>query len=125
MSMKTQFTLYDSINTMAVRWLLANAKERKTLLGIKDFKKENKTHLWLLELMDCYSVSMKYVDIYLQCSLIDFLWMKYVMKVRHIKRWHNNHNVFLIEPEVFAKEITNQYNQEASIVEDIYDEYWG
>jgi len=108
-----------------VRWLLANAKERKALLGIKNFKKENKTHLWLLKLMDCYSISMKYVDIYLQCSLIDFLWMKYVMKVRHIKRWHGNHNVFLIKPEVFAKEITGQYNQEASIVEDIYDEYWG
>jgi hypothetical protein len=68
---------------------------------------------------------MKYVDIYLQCSLVDFLWMKYIMKVRRIKRWHGNHNVFLIEPEIFAKEITNQYNQESSIVEDIYDEYWG
>lgn len=121
---ETEFNLYDSINTLGARWLTWNSKERKADLGIKGFNNHNKIHLWLLYLMKSYSIGNGYKDIYIDCPFYIYLWFKYVKKIKQLKYWRTNSNVFLIDPEIFTKELCDCFKKSPKIVEQIYDEYW-
>ena len=117
-------TLFDGINTLAARWLVWNSKANKQPLGIKNFKRKNPIHMWLLYIMNSVSVATGYQDFYLKCSLIDYLYIRFIRKMRHVKRIKNNVDVFLIEPKIFAKEVCENFNQTEDIVGYIYNEYW-
>lgn len=117
--------LYDSINTMAARWLMWNSRERKQPLGIKDFKRKNKIHLWLLYIMNSFSITAGYEDFYLDCSWFDYLYIRYIKRMRHVKKMNGKTDVFLIESELFAKEICECFEKDADFVQYIYDMYWG
>lgn len=117
-------TLFDGINTLAARWLVWNSKANKQPLGIKNFKRKNPIHMWLLYIMNSVSVATGYQDFYLNCSLIDYLYIRFIRKMRHVKRTKNNIGVFLIEPKIFAKEVCENFNQTEDIVGYIYNEYW-
>ena len=116
--------LYDNINTTAARWLVWNSKERKQPLGIKNFSKNDQKDLWLLHLMISFSVATGYSDFYLDCSWIDYLYIKYIKKIKHIKKMNGKVDVFLIESDLFAKEVCEHFDKESEIVEDIYVIYW-
>lgn len=118
------FCLFDNINTTAVRWLTWNSIKYNQPLGIKKFSRKNKIHLWLLHIMNSFSIGAGYENFYIDCSLIDYMYIKYIKKIHHIKRVNNKIDVFLIEPELFAKEVCEQFNKESIIVEDIYNQYW-
>lgn len=117
--------LYDSINTMAARWLMWNSKERKQPLGIKDFKRKNKIHMWLLHIMSSFSVAAGYEDFYLDCSWFDYFYIRFIKRMRHVKKMNGKIDVFLIEPELFAKEVCECFERKADFVQYIYDMYWG
>lgn len=126
--MNETLDLYDKINTTGVSWLRWNAHERHQKLGIKDFDVHNEIHLWLLRLMNVYQISFadtKTDPIYLQCGIIDFIQVqKY--KIKNIKRYtKKNDEVFLIEPELFAREVCQNYDKAAEYVKEIYNTYWG
>ena len=125
MPINENLNLFDQINTTAARWLIWNSKERKQLLGIREFSRKDKTHLWLLRIMNAFSVAAGYEDFYLDCSWIDFLYVRYIMKMDHVKKMNGKVDAFLIESKLFAKEVCNYFAKEEKIVEDIYDEYWG
>ena len=55
---------YDAINTLAARWLVWNSKEKKKPLGIKQFKCKKLTHMWLLNIMNSFSIASGYEDFY-------------------------------------------------------------
>ena len=74
--------------------------------------------------MNAFSVAAGYEDFYLDCSWINFLYVKYIVKMNHAKKTNRKVDVFLIEPKLFAKEVCDQFVKEEKIVEDIYDEYW-
>lgn len=116
--------LYDNINTMAARWLVWNSKERKQPLGIKNFTRKNKIHLWLLWVMISFSVATGYKDFYLDCSWFDYFYIRYIKRIKHIKKMNGIVDVFLIEPELFAKEVCERFDMDSKTVEDIYDMYW-
>lgn len=116
--------LFDEINTLAARWLVWNSKERKKPLGIKGFKRKNVTHMWLLHIMASFSVAAGYQDVYLDCSWIDYLYIRFIKKFHYIKKMNKKVDAFLIEPELFAKEVCSNFNCSEDIVKYIYDEYW-
>ena len=118
------FCLFDNINTTAVHWLTWNSMKYNQPLGIKKFNRKNKIHLWLLHIMNSFSIGEGYKNFYIDCSLIDYMYIKYIKKIHQIKRVNNKNDVFLIEPELFAKEVCEQFNKESIIVEDIYNQYW-
>ena len=115
---------YDPINTLAARWLVWNSKEKKKPLGIKQFKCKKLTHMWLLNIMNSFSIASGYEDFYLDCSFWTYLYIKYIKKFKHIKRFKNE-DVFLIEPELFAVEVCEQFGERPNKVEYIYEDYWG
>ena len=114
---------YDAINTLAARWLVWNAKERKQPLGIKQFKYKDYTHMWLLNIMNSFSIASGYVDFYLDCSFWTYLYIKYIKKFKHAKKIRNE-NVFLIEPAVFSAEVCEHFGEQPDIVKYIYEDYW-
>ena len=116
--------LYDNINTLATRWLIWNASERNQPIGIKKFNWKNKTDLWLLNLMRSYGVFNGYVVYFLDCPFLIYFYMRYIYKDRYIRWAKREKNVFLIEPELFAKEVCSNFGVNGSITEEIYDEYW-
>jgi len=116
--------LFDKINTLGARWLVWNSKERKQPLGIKKFTRKSSIHMWLLYIMNSTSIATGYQDFYLDCSWIDYLYIKFIRKIRHVKKANKKIDVFLIEPELFAKEVCERFNYAGSTVGYIYDEYW-
>ena len=118
------FNLLDQINTLAARWLIWNSKEQKKPLGIKKFTRKNPIHMWLLYIMNSISIVTGYSDFYLDCSWIDYLYVRFIRKMRHVKKINRNTNTFLIEPEIFIKEVCENFGQAENIVGYIYDKYW-
>ena len=116
--------LFDQINTLAARWLVWNSKQRKQSLGIKKFTRKNASHMWLLYIMNSVSVATGYSDFYIDCSWIDYLYVRFIRKMRHVKKINRNTNTFLIEPEIFIKEVCENFDQTENIVGYIYDKYW-
>lgn len=114
---------YDAVNTLAARWLVWNSKERKQPLGIKQFKNKNSSHMWLLNIMNTFSIASGYVDFYLDCSFWTYLYIKYIKKFKHVKRFKGQ-DVFLIEPELFISEVCSALNEHDDIVGYIYEDYW-
>lgn len=114
---------YDAINTLAARWLVWNSKEKKKPLGIKQFKCKKLTHMWLLNIMNSFSIVSGYVDFYLDCSFWTYLYIKYIKKFKHAKRFKGQ-DVFLIEPELFAAEVCGHFGERPDIVKYIYEGYW-
>lgn len=80
--------------------------------------------MWLLYIMNSVSVATGYQDFYVDCSWIDFLYIRFIRKMRHVKKINRNTNTFLIEPETFIKEVCENFNQTENIVDYIYDKYW-
>ena len=118
------FNLLDQINTLAARWLVWNSKEQKKPLGIKKFTRKNSTHMWLLYIMNSVSIVTGYPDFYLDCSWIDYLYIRFIRKMRHVRKVNKSINIFLIEPEIFTKEVCEKFDYDKSIVGYIYDQYW-
>lgn len=118
------FNLLDQINTLAARWLVWNSKQQKRPLGIKSFTRKNSIHMWLLYMMNSVSIATGYLDFYLECSWIDYLYIRFIRKMRHVKKINKNVDVFLIEPELFAKEVCQNFNYEKEITSHIYEQYW-
>lgn len=114
---------YDAINTLATRLLMWNAKNKKQPLGIKQFKSKDSMHMWLLNIMNSFSVASGYADFYLDCSFWTYLYIKYIKKFKHVKRFKKE-NVFLIEPELFAAEVCEHFGERPDMVEYIYEDYW-
>ena len=118
-----KYNKYDAINTLAARWLVWNAKERKQPLGIKQFKSKDFTHMWLLNIMNSFSIASGYVDFYLDCPFWTYLYIKYVKKFKHAKRFKGQ-DMFLIEPELFAAEVCGHFGERPDMVKYIYKNYW-
>lgn len=122
--LETELNLYDNINTWAVRWLIWNAEDKKINLGIKQFNRHNKMHLWLLYMMNSYSIARGYETIYINCSFWSYLWLKYIKGLKQVQRWRIGDKALLIEPLTFAKELCKGFNEAPQITEKIYDTYW-
>ena len=118
------YEIYDSINTLAVRWLVWNANERKVALGIKDFKANNKSHMWFLNIMNNYSVASGYKDFYLDSSFRDYFFIRWIKHFSHAHMKEKDTETLFIEPDIFIREVTEHFNVNPEIVEDIYDAYW-
>ena len=116
--------LFDQINTLAARWLVWNSRDKKMPLGIKGFSRKNSTHMWLLYVMNSVNIATDYLDFYLDCSWIDYLYIKFIRKIKHVKKINKNTSVFLIDPNIFANEVCKNFQQTEDIVSYIYDEYW-
>ena len=117
--------LYDSINTIAARWLEKKKKTRELPLGIKKFERKNKIHLWLLHIMSVFSVAAGYEDFYIDCSWFDYFYIRCIKKINHARKMKRKTNAFLIEPELFAKEVCEKFARSSEDVKYIYDTYWG
>ena len=119
------YEIYDNINTLAVRLLIWNAKEKKANLGIKQFKCNNKSHMWLLHIMNNYSIASGYQDFFLDSSFRDYFFIRWIKHFEHAHMKTDEINTFFIEPDIFIKEVTEKFDANPEIVKDIYDAYWG
>lgn len=119
------YEIYDNINTLAVKWLIWNAKERNVELGIKQFKSNNKSHMWLLHIMNNYSIASGYKDFFLDSSFRDYFFIKWIKHFSHARMKAEEIETLFIEPDIFIKEVTEKFNVNPEVIEDIYDTYWG
>lgn len=80
--------------------------------------------MWFLCILRSCRIASIYDYFYIDCNLIDYLIIKYIKKFKYVRRARGA-DVFLINPQIFIQEICNFYKDDISIVEKIYDEYWG
>lgn len=80
--------------------------------------------MWLLYIMNSVSIATGYQDFYIECSWIDYLYVRFIRKMRHVKKVNKNTNTFLIEPEIFTKEVCENFGYDKKIVSYIYEQYW-
>ena len=123
--MEKNFKLYDSINTMTVRWLIYNNRLHNKPIGIKNFSRKNPKHMWLLYMIENYSIYNNYCDYYIQGNFFSYLYLKYIKGFKHLKYYRSYIDVLLIEADIFIKEITSSFDQNSNIIEEIYNEFWG
>ena len=123
--MEKNFDLYDKINTTAVQWLTYNAKAHNKPIGIKNFFKHNLYHMWLLHMMQNYSIFNGYVNYYIEGNFFTFLYLRYIRKFKNL-RYRFNKDVLMIEVGLFVDELISCFdNVNPSIIEQMYKEYWG
>lgn len=120
-----ELNLYDSINTYAVRWLTYNAKSHGKPLGIKNFNRKNTYHMWFLHMLENYSVFNNYCDYYIDGSFVSYLYLRYIKKFKHLRYTTNSKANLMIDIDIFIKELTNAFHENANIILKIYNEYWG
>lgn len=119
------YSLYDSINTYAVRWLTYNAKSHVKPLGIKNFNKKSTYHMWLLKMIESYSVFNNYCNYYIDGNFISYLYLRYIKKFKHLRYTINCKKNLMIEADIFIKELTESFGENPNIVLKIYNKYWG
>ena len=117
--------MYDIINTMAMR-LLSYNNDKKGAIVFYNYNEIDKQILWLLNIgMGWASAYDK--QIYISCNWITFLKLKYIYKIKKLKRVQRlkpGAAMCLIHMHDFIKETTKFYGKSSSFVEDIYDIYY-
>lgn len=121
--MDKNFNLYDSINTTAVRWLTYLQKLHCKTLGIEKFNRKNDTHIWFLHMLENYRVYNNYDYYYLDCNLFDYIYIRFIKHFKGARRMKKDG--FMINVGVFINELTEAFNTDTFIIEEIYKEYWG
>ena len=122
------FSLYDKINTIAVRWLTYNSKTHKQKLCI-NFKKQV-NYYWFLHMLESFRVFNNYVEYYIDCGIIRFLILKYINKFKGAKKYNKKIDVLKIDVEIFINDLIEFFKfngekvQDSKIIEQIYDAYW-
>ena len=123
--MEETYKLYDSINTMAVRWLTYNTEKGNKKIGIKNFKKNNIYHMWFLHMMENYSIFNNYCNYYIDGNIFIFLYLRFIKKIKHIHYKLFQRNIKMIDVRIFIDELCLSFNQDSKIIEEIYKSYWG
>lgn len=119
------FEKYDTINTIAVRWLKWNHDVMNQLIGLKYFDCKNINHLWLLNQFKNYSIYDNYNYYYIKTNIFTYLYLKYFKKFNKLKLYiKENKNIRLIEPNIFIKEILDYVQEDISIIQEIYIKYY-
>ena len=120
--MDEKFNLYDSINTMAVKWLvLLNRKQAKTL-GIQKFSRHNHTHIWFLHMLESYCIYNNCDYYYIDCNIFEYFYIRFFKKFKRARRVKKDS--FMIDVKVFINELTESFNVDTFIIEEIYKEYY-
>lgn len=121
-----KLNLYDSINTQAVRWLKYNSDAHAKPLGIKNFMRHIKRHMWLLHMLSNYNVFTGYNQCYYVDGLYqEYLYLRYIKKFKYLRYKKKKDDVLMIDAPQFIEELTCSFGKPASIIDDIYEEYWG
>lgn len=121
------YSIYDEINTMAVKWLTYNSKVHNYKLCI-DFKNDS-YHYWFLHILENFRVFNNYVTYYVDCGLIRYFIIRYIKKFKGA-RWHRKQKTFSIDVKNFINELINHFSifnaieNDPKIIERIYNAYW-
>lgn len=118
------YNLYDSVDNTAAYWLAWNLQQ-KGKIGFTSINGFDDEDLWLMSIAKhiyIYSEKPFYVD----CSFLDYLWLKYIKKFKFIKYYwqKKNEDVFLIDAIDFIKEITIVCNVNVETIVKIYNTYY-
>lgn len=118
------YNLYDSVDNTAAYWLAWNLQQ-KGKIGFTSINGFDDEDLWLMNIAKhiyIYSEKPFYVD----CSFLDYLWLKYIKKFKFIKYYwqKKNEDVFLIDAIDFIKEITIACNVNVETIVKIYNTYY-
>ena len=117
--------LYDSINTTTVRWLTWIYKEHKKPLLLCDFNYRDLTHLWLIHMLEAFSVYNGYCNYYVDCSFFRYLHLRFIKHFKHIRMKSKYIYTFDIVINDFIKEILDSYRQPKSTILKMYNLFWG
>lgn len=120
--------LYDSINTTAVRWLTYQQRINAKPIGIFNFDSKNITHMWFLHMLESYRVFNNYIEYYIDCGLLEYLYIRYIKKFKGARRKKKDY--VMIKVDVFINELIECFKAgvpdiKPNIIEEIYKEYWG
>lgn len=116
--------LYDSIDSIAVRWLTWNADVHKSALCIQNIDIKNETHLWLLEIFRNYSIINSYCTYYIEKNFFLYLYLKYIKKHKHLSFYKFKKEILTIDFNIFTKEITEYFNVDINTLKEIYNLYY-
>lgn len=119
------YSLYDKINTTAANWLRLYRKNVQMPLGIRDFGRHNKFHIWVLKMIDMVSLVNGYEDYYVGCNWIDWIIFRYIKHFRHMKRLPKKSiEIAFIDVPVFVDEVCAACEVKPVNIETMFDGYW-
>lgn len=121
--MEEKEKLYDAILTEGARWLLFLQDSRKDIagFGIKDVQLDNSTYgfLSIARIFSIYSGKF-----YIKTNWFKYLYLKYIKKFKFLKR-PPKMEIEYIDKNIFIKELTGYFDKSPSIIEEIYNYYYG
>ena len=119
------YDLYDKINTTAANWLRLYRKNVQMPLGIRNFGRHNKFHIWVLKMIDMVSLVNGYEDYYVECNWIDWIIFRYIKHFRHMKRLPKKPiEIAFIDVPVFVDEVCAACEVKPVNIETMFDGYW-
>lgn len=123
------FELYDSINTLAVKWLTYQHRSTCKALGIANYDSSNITHLWFLHILESYRIYNNYVCYFVDCGFFEYLYLRFIKRFKGARRKRKNEAI-MIDVDIFVDELIENFKEHvpditSSIIKRIYDEYWG
>lgn len=121
---KIDYGFYDSIDNTATRWLAWN-QDKKGKIGFTCISADDKTHLWLLCMArNLYIYNEK--PIYIDTSVIGYLWLRFVKKFKFLRlyRARRNKEIYSIDAIGFIEEVCKACNTVPEMVAQIYEIYY-
>lgn len=119
--MENKYTIYDQIDTNAIRWL-KNLKEKHSDICLTQLDK-SKISKWMLCIARTYNNVYGH-NVYICTNFFNFLYLKFIKHFTFLKRFTKHTLIFPVVPKDFAKELTESMNLDSSIINCIYDEYY-
>lgn len=121
---KIDYGFYDSIDNTATRWLAWN-QEKNGKIGFACISANDEKHLWLLCMArNLYTYNEK--PIYIDTSVIEYLWLRFVKKFRFLRRYRarKNKEIYSIDAIVFIEEVCKACNIVPEMIAQIYEIYY-
>ena len=121
---KIDYGFYDSIDNTATRWLAWNLNEHKKIGFCCTFG-GNQQELWLLCMARNLNIYSEEV-IYIQTSIFNYLWLKYIKKFKFLRKYNarKHQDVFLIDGIAFIEQVAEACGATIDTIADIYETYY-
>ena len=103
--------------------LLAYNYDKQGQIGFFGFNSLSKQNLCLLRIATTWAATYK-KTIYISCSWWQFIYLRYIMRLKPLKRPRPSVAIFHINMGDFIKEALSHFDAFPWIMEDIYDEYY-
>lgn len=117
-----KYELYDGINTTAMRWLAYHYDLSKKSVLFYNYKDKDAFN-WLLKVTNLFCQTYG-KTFYVICPKWKYLYLRYIRRLKKIRFFTGQTDLFNIDVQVFIQELLNSFNTSVDTIYDIYNTYY-